>query len=50
VRDGECESELVVPLLVVVVVALCVLCVFCFGSLVVTIFTRSITSLAGTGV
>jgi hypothetical protein len=49
-RDGECESELVVPLLVVVVVVLCVLCVFYFGILVVTIFTRSISSLAGTGV
>jgi flagellar basal body-associated protein FliL len=52
VRGGECGSELVVPLLVVVVVVVIVLCVcvFYFGSLVVTIFTRSTSSLAGTGV
>jgi hypothetical protein len=53
VRGGECESELVVSLLVVVVVVVVVWCVcvcfFYFGSLVVTIFTRSISFLAGTG-
>jgi hypothetical protein len=46
VRGGECGSEFVVP--VVVVWCVCV-CLFYFGSLVVTIFTRSISFLAGTG-